>query len=181
MALECKAVLHWLPVPWASGLPVAIQCAWNLDPSVHWNATGEIILVASVLPVVFQGSSSGLPVDRKWDGSVKHYPISMFPGNSLQRQDTSPHSHYKQKQNIVFLVVTCLCCITKLNFPHSYQFLRSYLQIIFLREPRGISQYHPEHSPVHTTSLPGSPWLNRCSRNAIAKEGPWNDVNVLLL
>ena len=39
----------------SSGNPVAIQCAWNLDPSVHWNATGEI-------PVVFQWSSSGFPV-----------------------------------------------------------------------------------------------------------------------
>ena len=50
------------PLPWASGPPVAIQCACNLDPSEHWNATGEIILVASVLPVVFQWLSSGLPV-----------------------------------------------------------------------------------------------------------------------
>ena len=46
----------------SSGNPVAIQCAWNLDPSVHWNATRENILVASVLPVVFQWLSSGLPV-----------------------------------------------------------------------------------------------------------------------
>ena len=46
----------------SSGNPVAIQCAWHLDPSVHWNATGERILVASVLPVVFQWLSSGLPV-----------------------------------------------------------------------------------------------------------------------
>ena len=47
----------------SSGNPVAIQCAWNLNPSVHCNATtGEIILVASVLPVVFQWSSSGFPV-----------------------------------------------------------------------------------------------------------------------
>ena len=44
-----------LPLPWASGLPVAIQCAWNLDPSVHWNATGE-------MPVCFQWSSSGFAV-----------------------------------------------------------------------------------------------------------------------
>ena len=51
-----------VPLPWASGLPVAIQCAWNLDPSVHWNATGEKMLVASVLPVVSQWSSSGFPV-----------------------------------------------------------------------------------------------------------------------
>ena len=43
----------------SSGNPVAIQCAWHLDPRVHWNATGERILVASVLPVVFQWSSSG--------------------------------------------------------------------------------------------------------------------------
>ena len=39
----------------SSGNPVAIQCAWNLDPSVHWNATGE-------KPVVFQWLSSGFPV-----------------------------------------------------------------------------------------------------------------------
>ena len=39
----------------SSGNPVAIQCAWNLDPSVHWNATGE-------MPVCFQWSSSGFPV-----------------------------------------------------------------------------------------------------------------------
>ena len=50
------------PLPWASGLPVAIQCAWNLDPRVYWNATGEKMLVASVLPVVFQWSSNGFPV-----------------------------------------------------------------------------------------------------------------------
>ena len=51
-----------LPLPWASGHPVAIQCTWHLGPSVHWNATGERILVASVLPVVFQWLFSGLPV-----------------------------------------------------------------------------------------------------------------------
>ena len=39
----------------SSGNPVAIQCAWKLDPSVHWNATGE-------MPVCFQWSSSGFPV-----------------------------------------------------------------------------------------------------------------------
>ena len=43
------------PLPWASGLPVAIQCPWNLDPSVHWNATGE-------MPVCFQWSPSGFQV-----------------------------------------------------------------------------------------------------------------------
>ena len=46
----------------SSGNPVAIQCAWNFDPSVHWNATGEKLLVANVLPVVFQWSSNGSPV-----------------------------------------------------------------------------------------------------------------------
>ena len=55
------------PLPWASGIPVAIQCAWNLDPSVHWNATGEKLLVASVLPVVFQWLSSGLPVCSNYE------------------------------------------------------------------------------------------------------------------
>ena len=39
----------------SSGNPVAIQCAWDLDPSVHWNATGE-------MPVCFQWSTSGFPV-----------------------------------------------------------------------------------------------------------------------
>ena len=55
-----------VPLPWASNNPVAIQCAWNLDPSVHWNATGEIIVgsqcFSSVLPVVFQWPSSCVPV-----------------------------------------------------------------------------------------------------------------------
>ena len=59
--------------------PVAIQwqsSAWNLDPSVHWNATGERIIgsqcVSSGLPVSFQWSSSvlqlcKLTLDRHWD------------------------------------------------------------------------------------------------------------------
>ena len=47
----------------SSDNPVAIQCAWNLDPSVHWNATGE-------MPVCFQWSSSGLPVAFQWSSSV---------------------------------------------------------------------------------------------------------------
>ena len=60
------------PLPWASGLPVAIQCAWNLDPSVHWNATGECQCASSGLPVAFQWSSSvfqlcKLTLDRHWD------------------------------------------------------------------------------------------------------------------
>ena len=52
--------------------PVAIQWqssgnlgTWNVDPSVKWNSTGEIIvgsLVAGVFPVCFQWSPYGLPV-----------------------------------------------------------------------------------------------------------------------
>ena len=45
------------PLPWASGLPVAIKCAWNLDPSLPSNATGEIVCsqcTSSGFPVVFQ-------------------------------------------------------------------------------------------------------------------------------
>ena len=42
----------------SSGNPVAIQCAWNLDPSVHWNATGERVVGSQC----FQLSSSGFPV-----------------------------------------------------------------------------------------------------------------------
>ena len=37
---------------------MAIQCIWNLDPSGHWNATGERIVacrcISSVLPMVIQ-------------------------------------------------------------------------------------------------------------------------------
>ena len=47
----------------SSGNPVAIQCAWNLDPSVHWNATGE-------MPVCFQWFSSGFPVAFQWSSNV---------------------------------------------------------------------------------------------------------------
>ena len=52
--------------PWDSGLPVPIQwqsSVWNLDPSVHWNATGE-------MPVCFQWYSSGFPVVFQWSSSV---------------------------------------------------------------------------------------------------------------
>ena len=53
---------------------MAIQCAWNLDPSVHWNATGE-------MPVCFQWSSSGFPVcsnyaNEHWIATgCKHQPV----------------------------------------------------------------------------------------------------------
>ena len=59
----------------SSGNPVAIQCAWNLDPSVHWNATGEIIVgsqcASSGLPVVFQcvpimKINTGSPLGHHW-------------------------------------------------------------------------------------------------------------------
>ena len=64
---------EWLskPLPWASGLPVAIQCAWNLDPSVHWNATGERI-VGSQCASISQCGSSGIPVYLwlQWSSSV---------------------------------------------------------------------------------------------------------------
>ena len=55
----------------SSGNPVAIQGAWNLDPSVHWDATGERIVgsqcVSIVLLVVFQWFSSGLPVCSNYE------------------------------------------------------------------------------------------------------------------
>ena len=62
---------NW-PLPWASGLPVAIQCAWNLEPSVPWNAAGECQCASSGLPMAFQWSSSvfqlcKLTLDRHWD------------------------------------------------------------------------------------------------------------------
>ena len=54
-------------IQWSSsGNPVATQCAWNLDPNVHLNATGERIVgsqcASSGLSVVFQWLSSGLLV-----------------------------------------------------------------------------------------------------------------------
>ena len=54
----------------------------NLDPSVHWNATGEIIVgsqrASGGLPVVFQWLSSGLPVCSNY--ANKHW---ISPGTSL--------------------------------------------------------------------------------------------------
>ena len=47
----------------SSGNPVAIECARNLDPSVHWNATGERIVGS-------QCASSGLPVAFQWPSSM---------------------------------------------------------------------------------------------------------------
>ena len=43
----------------SSGNPVAIQCVWNLDPSVHWNANWT---KKCWKPVCFQCASSGLSV-----------------------------------------------------------------------------------------------------------------------
>ena len=57
--IEALTLSQWS----SSGSPVAIQCAWNSDPSVHWNATGE-------MPVCFQWCSSGLPVAFQWSSSV---------------------------------------------------------------------------------------------------------------
>ena len=63
------------PLPWASGNPVAIQCAWSIDPNVHWNATGERVVgsqcVSNGLPVVFQCApimqiNTGSPLGHHW-------------------------------------------------------------------------------------------------------------------
>ena len=55
-----------VPLPWASGLPVAIQWQSNVPGTytpVYTRMPLEIeLLVASVLPVCFQWSSSGFPV-----------------------------------------------------------------------------------------------------------------------
>ena len=60
-----STIIYTIPYPkpvvfqWqSSGNPVCLE----LRPSVHWNATGERIVVASVFSVCFQWSSSGLPV-----------------------------------------------------------------------------------------------------------------------
>ena len=57
-----EALYYTYPLPWASGLPVAIQCPWNLDPSVQWNATRERNVGSQCVPLWFQWSSSGFPV-----------------------------------------------------------------------------------------------------------------------
>ena len=62
-AVYVKAITLTLSQWSFSGNPVAIQCAWNSDPSVHWDATGE-------MPVCFQWCSSGLPVAFQWSSSV---------------------------------------------------------------------------------------------------------------
>ena len=76
------------PSQWSSSVnPVAIQCAWNLDPSVHWNATGERIVgsqcASSGLPVAFQWSSSlsqlcKLTLDRLWNTTGFYYQPVWF-------------------------------------------------------------------------------------------------------
>ena len=68
--------LNHVPSQWSSsGNPVAIKRAWNLDPSVHWNATGERNVgsqcASSGLPVVFQCVSimqinTGSPLGHHW-------------------------------------------------------------------------------------------------------------------
>ena len=69
----------------SSGIPVAIQCAWKLDLSAHWNATGERIVgghcTSSGLPMAFQWSSSvfqlrKFTLDRHWDTTwCWHQPV----------------------------------------------------------------------------------------------------------
>ena len=105
------------PLPWASGNPVAIQCAWNLDPSVHWNVTGIRIVgsqyVSSVLPVVFQWPSSVFqfykltldhhrdttgcehqPVEFQWHSSVLVAPVVFQCVPIMQINTGSPLEHH---------------------------------------------------------------------------------------
>ena len=71
-SLECILEVH---LHWASSNLVAIQCAWNLDPSVHCNATGDIIFgtqcISSGLQVAFQWwpimqINTGSPLEHHW-------------------------------------------------------------------------------------------------------------------
>ena len=92
---QCKDVIEnskdWIDTIWLTllldnrlSLPYP-QCAWNLDPSVHWNATGEKNVgcqcASSGLPVAFQWSSSvfqlcKLTLDRHWDTTgCWHRPV----------------------------------------------------------------------------------------------------------
>ena len=50
----------------SSGNSMTIQCAWNVDPSVHWNATGEMIVGS-------QCASSGLSVSFQWSSVCSNY------------------------------------------------------------------------------------------------------------
>ena len=67
---------------------MAIQCAYNLDPSVHWNATGERIVgsqcVSSGLPMAFQLCSGvfqlcKLTLDGHWIASISQCSSSGIP------------------------------------------------------------------------------------------------------
>ena len=72
---------------------MAIQCASNLDPSVHWDATGEKLLVTSVFPVVFQWPYSGLPVCSYY--ANKHWVATWTPlGASISQFGSSGISVY---------------------------------------------------------------------------------------
>ena len=95
----CMVLYCWMGTltlsQWSSsGNPVAIQCAWNLDTSVHWNATGE-------MPMCFQMSSSGLPVAFQWSSSV---PI-------MQINTGSPLGHHwvQASDSVVPMASQCTC------------------------------------------------------------------------
>ena len=90
----------------SSGNPVAIQYAWNLDPSVHWNATGE-------MPVCFQWSSSGLhqPVWFQWHTSVLVAPVVFQCVPIMQINTGSPLEHHwvLASASVVPVASQCTC------------------------------------------------------------------------
>ena len=59
---QVKSVQDGMPLPWASGNPVAFPCAWNLVSGVLWNATGERIVGSQCVSRVPQCASSGRSV-----------------------------------------------------------------------------------------------------------------------
>ena len=75
-----------------SGNPVAIQCAWNLEHSVHWNATGEGIVGSQCVSCVPQcvpvmQINTGLPQEHHWviasASVVQWYPKCTCGSSSL--------------------------------------------------------------------------------------------------
>ena len=131
-SFDISFIFH-LPLPWASGLPVAIQWAWNLDPSVYWNATGEIIFgsqcASSGRPVAFQWSSIVLlckltqdchwnttgcyhqPVWFRWHSSVLVAPLvfQCFPMMQINTGSPLEHHWVLASASVVPVASQCTC------------------------------------------------------------------------
>ena len=96
------------PLPRANDDSAAIQCACDLDPSVHWNATGERIFgsqcVSSGLPVcsnyanyhwIATVSSLGANISQCGSSGILVYLWLQWSSNVLQLCKPTLYCHWK--------------------------------------------------------------------------------------